>query len=84
MGPFRSEPGFIIKVLIFLSDNEMNSLWTPYIIYTNTADNEATKVKHKFKDIKTTMAVLREGNFTRSSLETVDEVEIFQAMIYES
>ena len=62
-----------------LSDEEMNSLWIPYVVFSNTNDNEATKVNHKFKDIETTMAVTREGDFTRSTLDTVDEIEIFKA-----
>ena len=63
-----------------LSDEEMNSLWTPFVIYTNTDNNDATKVSHKFREMKTTMAVMREGNFTRSSLDTVDEIEIFKVI----
>ena len=61
-----------------LSDTEMAATWTPYLIYITTDDNEATKIDHKFKDIKTTMAVSREGNYSRSSIETVDEIEIFK------
>ena len=63
-----------------LSDEEMNSLWTPFVIYTNTDNNDATKVNHKFREMKTTMAVMREGNFTKSSIETVDEIEIFKVV----
>ena len=65
-----------------LSDEEMNSLWTPFVIYTNTDNNDATKVNHKFRETKTTMAVMREGNFTKSSIETVDEIEIFKVTTY--
>ena len=61
-----------------LSEEEMNSIWTPYVIYTNTDNNEATKVNHKFKDIKTSMAVTKEGHFERSSISVVDEIEIFK------
>ena len=64
-----------------LSESEMNSLWTPFVIYTNTDDNEATKIAHKFKDIKTTMAVTREGNFTRAPMESVDEIEKFKVTL---
>ena len=56
----------------------MLSIWTPYLIFVTTDDNEATNVYHKFKDIKTTMAVSREGDFTRSSIDTMDEIEIFK------
>ena len=61
-----------------LSDDEMAELWTPYVIYTNTDDNEATTVNHKFKDIKTSMIVAREGSLTRSTIESVDEIELFK------
>ena len=64
-----------------LSDDEMAELWTPYVIYTNTDDNEATKVNHKFKDIKTSMTVAREGSLTRASMESVDEIEVFQVKV---
>ena len=49
------------------------------MIYSNTDNNEATKVDHKFKDIKTTMAVTREGSFIRSTMESVDEIELYKA-----
>ena len=61
-----------------LSDDEIAELWTPYVIYTNTDDKEATKVDHKFKDIKTTMTVTREGSLARSTMESVDEIELFK------
>ena len=64
-----------------LSDKEMSELWTPYVIYTNTDNNEATKVNHKFKDIKTTMAVTREGGVTRAKMDSVDEIELFKEII---
>ena len=61
-----------------LSDEEMDSIWVPYVIYMNTDDNEAVKVNHKLKDVKTIMAISREGSFTRSSFESVDEIELFK------
>ena len=62
-----------------LSDDEMSDLWTPYFIYSNTDDNEATKVNHKFKNIKTTVAVTREGAVTRAKMDSVDDIELFKA-----
>ena len=59
----------------------MKAIWTPYIVYTNTDDNQATKVDHKFKDIKSTIAVTREGNFSRSTLESVDEIEFYKEIV---
>ena len=61
-----------------LSTDEMSQLWTPYVMYTNTDDNEAIQVTHKFKDIKTSMTVTREGDFTRSLIVVVDEIEVFK------
>ena len=52
-----------------------------FVLYTNTDDNEATKVNHKFKDIKTTMTVAREGSLTRAPIELVDEVELFKVTL---
>ena len=62
-----------------LSSEEMSQIWTPYAIYANTDQNEAVKVQHKFKDVKTTVAVTKEGNFTRSGINTLDEKEIYKA-----
>ena len=61
-------------------DGEMNQLWTPYIIYTNTDNNEATMVYYKFKDIRTNMAVTREGYFTRRPISILDEIELFKVI----
>ena len=61
-----------------LSEDEMYSVWTPFLIYINTDDNEGTRIKYKLKDVRTTMAVTREGNFSRSLLDSVDEIEIFK------
>ena len=61
-----------------LSDEEMADIWTPYVIYITTDDNEATKIDHKFKDIKTTVAISKEGDFSRSSIESVEEIELYK------
>ena len=65
-----------------LSSEEMHSLWTPFVIYTNTDDDDGTQITYKFKDVKTKMAVYRDSNFTRSPLESLDEVEIFKARVF--
>ena len=64
-----------------LSLDEITDIWTPYVIYVTTDNNEATNIVHKFKDIRTTMAVSREGEFIRSSIESVDEIEYFKVNI---
>ena len=49
----------------------MSMLWVPYIIFKNTDSNEAVTVGG---DIRTIVAVTREGDFVRSGPEVVDEV----------
>ena len=61
-----------------LSMSEIRSLWTPYAIYANTDQNEAVQVEHKFKDILTTVAVTRQSNFEPSSIDVLDEAEIYK------
>ena len=61
-----------------LSKEEIGKLWTPYIIYKNTDNNEEVKVNHKFKDITTIVAIHREGEFVKSGIETLHETEIFK------
>ena len=49
----------------------MSMLWVPYIIFKNTDSDEAVTVGG---DIRTIVAVTREGEFVRSGPEVVDEV----------
>ena len=58
-----------------LTDVEAHKLWLPYAIFDNTDDKEAVQLD---EDIKTTLVVSREGEFTRGGLEIVDEVEVFR------
>ena len=58
-----------------LSDIEAQELWLPYAIFDNTDNKEAVQLTDK---VKTTLVVSREGEFTRSGLEVVDEVEVFR------
>ena len=58
-----------------LTDDEAHKLWLPYAIFDNTDDNEAVQLTD---EVKTTLVVSREGEFTRSGVEVVDEVEVFQ------
>ena len=57
-----------------LKQYEIERLWTPYVIYKNTENNDATTTQ----DIFTSVTVTREGNFTRSPPSSIDEVEIFR------
>ena len=58
-----------------LTDEEISTLWLPYVIYSNTDMKEAVQLED---GLKTTIVVTREGNFTRSSNEEVDETEYFK------
>ena len=57
------------------SDDEFERLWLPYVIYDNTDMKEAVQL---VEGVKTTVVVTRDGDFTRSGLESADEIEIFQ------
>ena len=60
----------------------MSMLWVPYIIFKNTDSDEAVTVSG---DIRTIVAITREGEFVRSGPEVVDEVlyiESFQDRIW--
>ena len=58
-----------------LTDAEIETLWLPYVIYSNTDMKEAVQLDY---GLKTTIVVTREGNFTRSGSENIDEIEIFR------
>ena len=58
-----------------LTDDEAHELWLPYAIFDNTDNKEAVQLTDR---VKTTLVVSREGEFTRSGLEVVDEVEVFR------
>ena len=60
-----------------LTDEDINHLWLPLVIYDNTDQKETTRLGAMW-EWSTTVTVTREGEFTRSGMEVVDEVEIFQ------
>ena len=59
-----------------LSDININTLWLPLVIYDNTDQKEVTRQGMGW-EWATPVSVIREGGFTRSGLEVVDETEIF-------
>ena len=61
-----------------LSDAEVRALWLPYLIYANTDMKEALQLDDGVPPTTTTIVVTREGNFTRSGLEVIDETELFE------
>ena len=58
-----------------LTNDELQSLWLPYVIYSNTDMKEAVQLDN---DVKTNIVVSKEGAFTRGGDELLDEVEIFE------
>ena len=60
-----------------LTDGEVGQLWLPLVIYDNTDQEETTRLGTQW-EWTTTVTVTREGEFTRSRMEEVDEVEIFR------
>ena len=58
-----------------LTKDEIGIIWLPYVIYANTDMKEAVQLED---GLDTTIVVDREGNFTRSAVEELDEIEIFQ------
>ena len=60
-----------------LSRDEMDKLWLPLVIYTNTDQQETTRFAHDW-EWSTYVSVKREGNYTLSGYDLVDETEIFK------
>ena len=56
-----------------LSRSEIDNLWIPFVVFSNTENSEATK-----GDDDTEVTVTKEGNFTESSLEVMEEINIFE------
>ena len=60
-----------------LREDEVKTLWLPLVIYWNTDQEETTRLGVEW-EWKTRVMVRREGNFTRSSMDRINEAEIFQ------
>ena len=60
-----------------LTDHEIEKLWLPLIIYDNTDQKASTRLGW-INEWLTRVSVVREGKFTRSGFEEVDEAEIFE------
>ena len=60
-----------------LSEDEIKNLWLPLVVYTNTDQQETTRLGF-LTEWSTYVSVKREGSFTRSGYELVDETEIFK------
>ena len=64
-------------VLNALTEDEINTLWLPLILYDNTDQKEVTRLGVEWEWM-TFVTVTREGDFIRSGLDKVDEAEIFE------
>ena len=67
------------RTLNALTKEDIDRLWLPKVIYENTDQKETTRLGEYGKgEWETGVIVDREGNFTRSKLDVVDETEIFE------
>ena len=60
-----------------LSTNSTNQLWLPLLIYRNTDDEDTTRLGLPWEEWTTKIQVHRKGTAYQSSLEDVDEADIF-------
>ena len=60
-----------------LSKKDINRLWLPLVVYTNTDQQETTRLGENW-EWSTKVVVKREGTFERSEPEVLDEIEIFK------
>ena len=61
-----------------LSENDIENLWLPLVIYDNTDQKTSTRQGWLTEEWVTRISVAREGKFKRSGLEEVDEIYIFE------
>ena len=59
-----------------LSEENLEQLWLPELVYENTDQKDSTRIKDS--EWKTTVVVIKEGNFSRGGPSMVNEVEIFE------
>ena len=60
-----------------LPQEDFERLWLPKVIYENTDQKESTRLGSNW-EWESKVLVKREGNFSRSGLDSVDENEIFE------
>ena len=60
-----------------LRDEDIKEIWLPLVMYDNTDQKEVTRLGMDWEWV-TRVTVAREGNFTRSGIDEVDEAEIFE------
>ena len=60
-----------------LSQEEINMLWLPLVIYWNTDQEETTRLGESW-EWKTDISVKKEGEAKKNLKEDIDEAEIFE------
>ena len=60
-----------------LNSEQQSSIWLPLVIFYNTDQKETTRLGVEW-EWSTEVNVVRRGNFTRSGLDSADEVEMFR------
>ena len=60
-----------------LISSDVSTLWLPLVIYDNTDQKQSTRLGW-INEWVTSVSVIKEGDFTRSGLDKVDEAEIFE------
>ena len=60
-----------------LISSDVSMLWLPLVIYDNTDQKQSTRLGW-INEWVTSVSVIKEGDFTRSGLDKVDEAEIFE------
>ena len=60
-----------------LTDDDIQRLWLPLIIYDNTDQKESTRLGMGW-EWTTRVVVVKEGNFERAGMDEVDEANIFK------
>ena len=58
-----------------LSREEIERLWIPFLVFSNTQKQESTKGGDE-----TEVTITREGNFTESSVHVIEEINIFEGV----
>ena len=58
-----------------LSRGEIDKLWIPYVVFSNTENSESTK-----GDDESEVTITREGDFTESSINVKEEINIFEGI----
>ena len=62
-----------------LSEEDIETIWLPLIFYDNTDQKASTRLgEYGNGEWMTQVTVTREGNFARSPIEELDEIEIFE------